>query len=266
MDHYSTLGVARSATPEEIKRAYRKLASQHHPDKGGDKNKFQEIEQAYRILSDPQQRQQYDNPNPFNRSGTYSDAGFQEFNFNDIFNMFGVHARNQRGPGNARLSLWISLEDVARGGPQVIAVQMGNSVSNIEIDLPVGLNDGDAIRYPGLAPNNQDLVITYRIKPHPNWHRDKRNITTEKDVSIWDLIIGGDVEVTDLTGSTLSLTIPPRTQPGSLLRARGRGLPNTNLPGVPTSPPGDLFVKVRAVIPPTISSDLISAITNERNQ
>ena len=64
MSHYDTLGIAKTATPEEIKRAYRKLASQHHPDKGGDTAKFQQVEEAYRVLSDPQQRAQYDNPQP----------------------------------------------------------------------------------------------------------------------------------------------------------------------------------------------------------
>ena len=74
MDHYATLGVAKNATPDDIKKAYRKLASKHHPDKGGDTATFQKIEEAYRILSDPQQRQQYDNPMPQNFG--------QSFNFN----------------------------------------------------------------------------------------------------------------------------------------------------------------------------------------
>ena len=65
MSHYDTLSITKSATPDEIKKAYRKLASKHHPDKGGDTATFQKIEEAYRVLSDPQQRQQYDNPNPF---------------------------------------------------------------------------------------------------------------------------------------------------------------------------------------------------------
>jgi DnaJ-class molecular chaperone len=79
---YQTLGVDRNASPEEIKRAYRKLASQHHPDKGGDKNKFQEIEAAYRTLSDPQQRAMHDNPQQ-----PFSGPGGQNFNFESIFDI-----------------------------------------------------------------------------------------------------------------------------------------------------------------------------------
>ena len=86
-DHYTTLGVDKSATPEDIKKAYRSLASKHHPDKGGDTAKFQEIQTAYATLSDPEKRQQYDNPNPF---GTRQDGGWQQASgfppgFEDIF-------------------------------------------------------------------------------------------------------------------------------------------------------------------------------------
>ena len=104
-NHYETLGVSKSATPEEIKRAYRKLASQHHPDKGGDTAKFQQVEEAYRVLSDPAQRQQYDNPQP--------QGGFN-FNFNnsgvppemqDIFRNFGFNF-NAGSPFRQQRKFW----------------------------------------------------------------------------------------------------------------------------------------------------------------
>ena len=89
MSHYDTLGIAKTATPEEIKRAYRKLASQHHPDKGGDTAKFQQVEEAYRVLSDPQQRAQYDNPQPNNIHFNFGHD--QNINIDEIFSRFGFN-------------------------------------------------------------------------------------------------------------------------------------------------------------------------------
>lgn len=180
----------------------------------------------------------------------------------EIFNMFGVNVQQRNA--SARIALWISLEDVARGGPRVVALQAGNSVSNVEIDIPVGVNDGDTIRYPRLSPNGHDLVITYRVKPDPRWQRDGRNITTERPVDLWDMILGCEIPVTDLTGATLMLSVPPRTQPGSTLRLRGRGIPAGNMPGRGGGPAGDLFVKVQARLPNTISDELLAAIQREK--
>ena len=97
IDHYSTLGVGKNANADDIKKAYRKLAGKHHPDKGGDTATFQKIEEAYRILSDPQQRQQYDNPSPFGQPGFGSHNA--SFDMDAIFSMFGArfhHPQQQR--------------------------------------------------------------------------------------------------------------------------------------------------------------------------
>lgn len=255
-DYYQILNVARSASADEIKRAYRRLASQHHPDKGGDKERFQQIQEAYAVLGDDIKRREYDNP----RSQFQGMPG--GFNMDEIFNMFGVNMRQRQGA--ARISLWVTLEDVARGGPRVIALQSGNSVNNAEIEIPVGINDGDTIRYPRLSPDGNDLVITYRVKPDPRWQREGRNIITEQVVEIWDLILGCEIPVTDLLGASLMLTVPPRTQPGSMLRLRGRGLPPSMIPGQAGGPAGDLFVKVQARIPTDVSAELLAVIRREK--
>ena len=170
-DYYSILGVGRTAASDEIKRAYRKLASQHHPDKGGDTARFQEIEEAYRVLSDPQQRAQFDNP----RSNF---GGFrfheQPFDFNTIFNMFGTqfqHPQRQQRPAQARMSLWIQLSDVASGGKRTVSVGSSAGSQIVELDIPVGIDDGATVAYPGLAPGGIDLVVTFRIHPNPRWQR-----------------------------------------------------------------------------------------------
>lgn len=264
-DYYATLGVNRTATAAEIKQAFRRLASQHHPDKGGDTAKFQAIQAAYATLGDEQKRAEYDNPRP--QFSGFGARGGPDVNLNDIFSqMFGgmnMQGQRQQTP---RLSLWITLEDVARGGPKLVALQVGSRVSNVEVSIPAGINDGDTVRYAKLSPDGNDLVITFRIKPDPVWRRDGKNITTERLVSVWTLITGGEIVVTDLTGANLSLTIPARTQPGSLLRARGRGLPGSSLPGHYSGGNGDLFVKLDGQLPAVISDDLINAIRQETGQ
>lgn len=262
MNYYDVLGVSRTATADEIKRAYRRLASQHHPDKGGDTARFQEIEAAYRTLSDEQKRAEYDNPNPFlNRQAS---GGWQQngatFDFNDIFQMFGARFNQPRG--HARMNLWITLQDVAQPGKRLVSVGTAAGTQAIEIEIPYGICDGDNVQYPNLAPGGQDLVITFRIRPDTVWQRQESNLNnliTNLSVSFWQLIAGGEVEVTDIRGNQLMLTIPPMTQPGALLRVRSRGLIDRS------GKIGDMLVKINPKLPTTISPELLSAIQKELN-
>ena len=242
--HYQTLGVERTASAEEIKLAYRKLASQHHPDRGGDPAKFQTIQAAYDVLGDASKRQQYDNPAP-------QFAGGAPFDFDNIFNMFGARFQH---PGQAqqqvRMSLWISLADVAQGGRR--AVSLGNMT--VEIEIPLGINDGDNVQYANLGPGGTNLVVNFRIHPHPRWQRQGLNLTQDETVVIWDLILGGELPVRDIQGTTLNMTIPAGTQPGTQLRLKGRGLRNRQ------GDAGDLFVRLQARLPDTIPQALLDQI------
>lgn len=252
-DHYATLGVARTATADEIKRAYRKLASQHHPDKGGDKNKFQEVEQAYRILSDPQQREQYDNPQSHFGGFQFNQGGFD---FDSIFDIFGARfgQQQQRRPNYARMTLWVSLYDAATGGRRTVSVGTHTGTSTVEIDIPLGIEDGQGVQYQGLAPGGGDLIIQFRIHPNHNWQRNGQHLITEQTVSIWDLILGKEIEITDIRNDRFLLNIPERTQPGTVLRMRGRGMPDRN------GTRGDLLIRVNAQIPANIPNEIIQAI------
>jgi curved DNA-binding protein len=257
-DHYAALGVARTATQDEIKRAFRKLASQHHPDKGGDTKKFQEIQAAYDTLGDADKRAQYDRPTP-QFSGM---PGGAQFNMNDIFSqMFGQHpgfgAQHPRR-NHMRMSLWITLKDVSSGGHRQVAVGSPQGQATIEIDVPQGINDGDMVQYQGLAPGGQDLVIEFRIHPHPQFRREGLNLTVEYKCSVWDMILGGDTEIGNLDGSQLVVSIPPLTDNGTTLRLRGRGLQDRK------GNKGDLFVRLNAVLPRTISPELVTAIQQHR--
>ena len=257
-DHYSTLGVAKTASADEIKRAYRRLASQHHPDKGGDVKKFQEIEQAYRVLSDPQQRQAYDNPSPFGNFGPQGADGFSPFDFDSIFDIFGTKFQQPRRPQYARMTLWISLQDSATGGKRTVSVGTHQGTQAVEIEIPLGIDDGDTVQYPKLAPGGLDLVITFRIHPNHTWQRNGLNLIKEQTIDIWDLILGKEINIQDILGTQLLLNIPPRTQPNTVLRMRGCGMPNRH------GQRGDLLIQVQARIPDTIPDAIIQSIEQNR--
>lgn len=256
-DYYSILGVERTATADEIKMAYRRLAAKHHPDRGGDKNKFQQVEEAYRILSDDQQRAAYDQP----QSHFTNFAGGFGFNFNDLFGQmfggnpgFGSQFNTGARAYSVRMSLWIQLVDAVTGGRRPVSVSTPQGSTVIEIDIPPGVNDGDAVRYPNLAPGNGDLVVQFRIHPHPQWQRSGLDLMTEQSVSVWQLIMGGEISVTSITGETLITAVPARTQPRSTLRLKHKGIRDQR------GAIGDILIRLNAHIPTNIDSTLLDAI------
>ena len=252
-DYYHILGVDKSATPEQIKQAYRKLASLHHPDRGGDTQRFQEVQVAYDTLSNADKRSQYDNP------GMFQNAGAPGFDFQTIFDMFGTRFGQHPGAQQhfrqqARMSLWITLEDVARGGRRTVSVGTQHGTAAVEIEIPQGLEDGDSVQYPRIGPGNSDLIITYRIHPNPRYHRQGLNLIHEISLPVWDLILGAPVTVRDIWNNSLELTVPPGTQPGTMMRLKGRGLVRKS------RATGDLLVRVVNTVPTDIDTELLEMI------
>ena len=268
MDHYQTLGVAKNATPDEIKKSYRRLASKHHPDKGGDTATFQKIEEAYRILSDPQQRQQYDNPmpqgNPF--------AGFQQapggfnFNFNgDINDLFGQmfqqhHQRHPNQPHAYRTSISISLEQSYSGGSQPLKLQTPNGLHAVNIEIPKGVTDGGQMRYDNLIPN-ASLIVEFRVAPHLKFDRKGVDLYCNQQVSVLDLIVGSSFEFKTISGKTLEVRIPPKTQPHMHLKIAGEGMPihGSNLHG-------DQIILIKPYIPDTIDEEIKQSILRSKSK
>jgi len=262
MDHYKTLGVTTKSTQDEIKKAYRKLASKHHPDKGGDTKTFQELQTAYDTLSDADKRKEYDNPRPsFGNFGQRPNPTGQQFDFETIFDVFGTkfnHPNRQQQRPISRVTLTISLTDVAIGGKRTIGIGHGQA-GTIEIEIPKGINDGDNVHYKGLAPGGGDLVMTFRVRNDGKWERQGANLYTDHLVSVWDLILGSETIVKDLLGEEITILIPKGTQPGAGLRLRGKGLPSR-------TGPGDIIVRIQAVIPADIPQDLLNMIEQKRTK
>jgi curved DNA-binding protein len=265
MDHYNTLGVAKTATPDEIKKAYRKLASQHHPDKGGDTAMFQKVEEAYRILSDPQKRQEYDNPMPqFNGGPGGFSFNANGFDFGDIIGqMFGQQRQHPHQPRQQvyRTSIDIDLTQAYYGGKHHIQLQTPTGNKMIEIDIPIGCENGSQVRVNEVIPN-ATLVVEFRIRKHLKYDRIGNDLICNQQISVLDLIAGGTFEFDTLGGKTLEVTIKPKTQPYMQVKLSGHGMPIYGRPNVF----GDQIILLKPYIPDTIDQSIIDSINKFKNK
>ena len=241
MDYYQTLGVQRNADATEIKKAYRKLAGKHHPDKGGNEAEFKKIQEAYEGLSDPQKRQMYDQFGTVDpqQTGGFGPQGFS-FNFgqggspfDDIFSQFGTGGggfRHQQRNPDAKLNLNISLEQAYTGTD--VHIQSGNI--NEIVNVPAGISNGSRIRVSGkghsrfreLPPG--DLIITVVIQTPPDMALDGVNILQRLKVDSFTAMLGGSISYKHFTGKTFSVKIPKASQNNDRLKLSNLGYKNRN--------------------------------------
>jgi curved DNA-binding protein len=259
MDHYNTLGVPRNASQEEIKKAFRKLAMTHHPDKGGDSAEFQKLNDAYEVLGDPAKRQQYDNPN---RRNSIND-GFQfnqdNFNLNDLFSqIFGGGRSPAAGFSQQqvfRTQVAISLIDAYNGKEHALQLTTPTGVKVINVKVPMGIDSGDQVRYENVIDNGT-LIIGFHIMPDLRFDRKGNDLYCNLPVSVLDLIVGTKVNFNTISGKTVEVTIPPNTQPAHQIRLHGLGMPIKNSPNVY----GDQILLLKPYLPDNISTDIIESI------
>jgi DnaJ-class molecular chaperone len=267
-DYYQILGVQKDASADDIKRAYRKLASQHHPDKGGDVQKFQEIEEAYRILSDPDKRQEYDNPKPQFQGGMppgFEDIFSQTFGFGHPFaDFFG---RRQPAQRNRHLNLetHITLADAYYGKDLIANIKMPNGRDQVlEIKIPQGIRDGTTIRLAGMGDNsipNQppgDLHLKVNIVAHEKFSRMDDDLHMDITITCIEAMLGKPMTIDTLDGKTLEINISPGTQHGQILAIQGYGMPNMH----DVRFKGRLLIKVNISIPKFLTDEQKQALTN----
>lgn len=267
MEHYQTLGVAKTASPDEIKKAYRKLASQHHPDKGGDTATFQKIQTAYDTLSDPQKRQEYDNPRPqFGGFPGGAPGGFN-FNFNghDLNDLFGqmFNQHNQRhpnGPQSYRTVVNVTLEQSYSGSNIPLKLQTPSQIHAVNIDIPKSVTDGGQVRYDNLIPNSS-LIVEFRVQPHLKFERRGMDLYCNQQVSVLDLIVGSTFEFTTISGKILEVRIPPKTQPFMHLKIAGQGMPITG-----STLFGDQIILLKPFVPDIIDDEITQSILRSQSK
>lgn len=274
MNYYEVLGVIKTASPDEIKQAYRKAASKNHPDKGGDTAKFQQIEEAYRILSDPQKRAEYDNPAPQMGPGGFH-FNFGNADLGDIFAQFGFggpgnpFGRMQRKNPDIRTEIVLGLQDTLYEQNKTLSIRTANGErQNIDIKIPRGITSGTTIKYPGLGdsimPNlpKGDFYLTINVAKHPNYHVAGLDLIVGLTIDCFQAILGSEQTIVGLDGKVFSVKTPQGCQNGTKLKITGEGLY-----AFQQDVKGNLLVQVHIATPTNLSEEhlnLIKTIANQR--
>ena len=276
MDYYSTLGLKRGASDAEIKKAYRSMAMKHHPDRGGDQNKFKEISTAYEALTDPDKKRIIDmGGDPNAQPGSGFNQGPFEFHFNtgnihDIFGNFGFGGfgqQPQRRNKSLNINVEVSLEDILNGKDINAEIGIpGGKNKIINIAIPPGIENGQQIRYEGMGDNSipnlrpGDLIVNVIVRPHAVFQREGTSLILEKEVSVCDAILGSFLEIKTLDNKTLSINIPPGTQSETIFSCKGEGLPHMR-----TRQRGNLLIKIKVKIPKNLNAQQLELIKEFKN-
>jgi curved DNA-binding protein len=284
-DYYDALGVSRTASTEELQRAYRTLARQYHPDVNRDpgaEERFKEISEAYSVLSDPDTRKRYDRFGPDFRQipegyEAYADAaraggrgspfgsgsrvwvdseggGFGGIDVDDLLSgLFG--SRGAAGPipgADQEAELELSVEEAYRGGHRRITLSGAGEPSSFDVNIPPGVTDGQRIRLAGKGGRASgggvtgDLYLVVRIMPHSRYRVTGRDISVDLPLAPWEAALGASVPV-PTPGGEAKVRVPAGSSTGRRLRLRGEGMPN------PRGTPGDLYAEVKIMVPRTLT-------------
>ena len=275
-DFYKTLGVDKKAAQDEIKKKYRALARELHPDKTkGDaakEEKFKAISEAYEILSDVKKRAEYDEARSlFERGGFRAPTGGQNFqggDFSDLFgggnpqdifsNLFGGGRRGPRKGQDLQTEATITFRESIFGTNLDLRLGIDRGqMQNITARVPAGVNDGAKIRVKGKGAAGEagpgDLFIQLHVKPHPIFSRKGENLTITLPITFAEATLGADVKVPVLSGDEVTVRIAPGTPTGRTLRVKGRGVTKGTITG-------DLLVTVEVQVPQRIDGKALEAL------
>ena len=267
-DYYQTLGVPKSASDDEIKKAYRSAAMKHHPDRGGDQGKFQEIQAAYATLSDPQKRAEYDNPQP-----QFGGGGFHFHNGEGFEHIFGqgspfgdIFGFRHRQPKNSNIQLQtvITLEEAFTGKELLASVQLPSGrEQTFSISIPKGVHNGTTLRLAGMGddsvPNvaRGDILLNVQVADHYYFKRQHDDLIQEHEISCIDAMVGSTINITSIDNKNLETQIPAGTQHDAILALAGYGMPNFNHAGHR----GRLLIRIKIKVP-TLTEEQKTTLKN----
>ena len=296
-DNYKILGVAKNASEQEIRRAYRSLARKYHPDLNpGDKEaeaRFKEINEAYEVVSDTDSRRKYDlygnqwkhadrfeqhrgraggspadlfGVNRGRRSRQRPAPGQDRYSgLDDLLSGLGGRYRDFSGSRSSRVRseapVTVSLEDAFGGTKLTATLVVRGQERRYEVTIPPGVDNGSVVR---ISPDSEtELLFNVTVSPHPRFTRQGDDIYVEASIPFEDVILGGEAEVQTLDGRQIWVKVPAQSQNGQHIRLRGQGMPKLRSPGSK----GDLYVTVRPSLPREITEeekDLLIKLKNLR--
>jgi len=280
-DYYKTLGVPRDAKPEEIKKAYRRLARKYHPDvskESSAEERFKEVNEANEVLGDPEKRSAYDQlgssyrpgqefrppPGWGGRAGFSGQGDAAGMDFSDLFaQMFGAErAAGMSGAGRRRApqrgqdveaTLTVTLDEAFHGCEKQITLSGGGAQRSVKLRIPAGSMPGKRLRLAGkgnpspMGGASGDLLLTLQLNPHALYRLEGKDIYLDMPIAPWEAALGCTLTVPTLSGN-LRLKVPANARSGQKLRLTGRGMPTSE--GT-----GDFFVQLLIVLPPTLSDE-----------
>lgn len=281
-DYYKTLGVDKKASPEEIKKAFRKLAVKYHPDRNpNDKaaeDKFKEINEAYAVLSDPKKKEEYDT---FGSSGFHKQYSqediFRGFDFSNVYRDMGAGGGEdifsrlfgggfgrgagrggfrggpQRG-GDLEMEVDIAFREAAQGAEKQIAFRRSGQREELKIKIPAGVDNGSKIRIAGKGGQGEgggpdgDLFLIIRVLPDPVFSREGGDLFVDRSIPFSAACLGTTLDVPTLEGDK-RIKVPAGMQPGTKIRLKGCGIKPLG-----SNTKGDLYVKVAVHVPETLNA------------
>lgn len=285
-DYYDVLGVSRSASADEIRKAYKKIARESHPDRNQDDpsaaERFKEATEAYETLGDDENRKKYDQFGPNYKQAGHNPfgAGGHQVDLNDLFGEGGIDLGDLfggafgggsfgGGPGRSgprarpatkgqdlRTSITIAFTVAYNGGSYSLSVHKGGKTESLDVKLPAGIKDGATIRlagqgHPGVhgGPNG-DLLVTVNVSPHPYFKREGDHVVLDLPITLSEAALGAKVDIPTLEGGEVTLTIPPGTVSGATLRLKGKGFADPR-----SGQRGDQRVRIKIVPPKELTDE-----------
>ena len=264
-DYYNILGVQPNASEDEIRSAYKKLAMKHHPDRGGDQAQFQNIQEAYSTLTDPERRAQWEHQRHFQHDPNQNGFGFS-FSFgpdlNDIIrnfhgNPFGGHFRQAQRNRDLRTTIELDLVSTLAAQTQYVEISGSNGDRRtVQVNIPRGIQTGMQMRFAGHGENTipntppGDLYVDFRIRNAAGFRVENLNLFKKATVNAIDAILGTKLKVIGLDQTEFEINVPSGTQPSTQFRLAQQGLWDINHPVR-----GDLFVEILIEVPRTVTVD-----------